>query len=193
MARVRTPPVLEDLVDTCKLSVACDSPHSMILDAMRHLFADPAALASQIPRFTEAEVEPTARGWLVGGEHLLHRDQDLTIMLIDTLPGVVQPPHEHNVDVFIGVFEGCEEQRFWKRTDDGIVSTPGQSLKAGDILSLGVQAVHAISAPRDQHARAVHVYLGDVYDVARSVFHPESLLEHRYTSDRYDEFCRASG
>ncbi len=119
----------------------------MILDAMRHLFADPAALASQIPRFTEAEVEPTARGWLVGGEHLLHRDQDLTIMLIDTLPGVVQPPHEHNVDVFIGVFEGCEGQRFWKRTDDGIVSTPGQSLKAGDILSLGVQAVHAISAP----------------------------------------------
>jgi predicted metal-dependent enzyme (double-stranded beta helix superfamily) len=94
--------------------------------------------------------------------------------------------------VFIGVFEGCEEQRFWKRTDDGIEATPGRSLEAGDILSLGVQAIHAINAPIGQPARAVHVYLGDIYDVERSVFHPGSLVEHAMTSERYDEFCRAS-
>ena len=189
---MQTPPVLEDLVDTCKAAVASDSPRNVIHDAMRQLFADPTALAFQIPQFSDDEAESSPLGWRLGGEHVVYRDQDLTVIVLDTLPGVVQPPHEHNMNVFIGVFEGCEEQRFWKRTDDGIVAAPGRSLEAGDILSLGVQGIHAISAPIGQPARAVHVYLGDIYDVEHSVFHPNSLIEHPMTSERYDEFCRAS-
>ena len=101
-----------------------------------------------------------------------HRSDDLTIMVLDTLPGVLQPAHDHAMNAFIGVFEGCEEQRFWARTATGVESATGRLLEAGEVVALGERAIHAISAPAGVRARAVHVYLGDIYDVERSVFDP---------------------
>lgn len=157
---------------------------------MHGLLADADALAAQIPPFTDDEVKLSPAGWRLGGEHVIYRDDDLTVMVLDTLPGVLQPPHDHNMDVFIGVFEGCEEQRFWTRTADGIVPAVGRTLEAGDVMTLGTRAIHAISAPPGRPARAVHVYLGDIYEIDRSVFDPDSLAEHPMTDEGYDTFCR---
>ena len=187
---MQTPPVLTDLVDTCLAAVNGDSVHETIHRALRNLIADPAVLAAQIPRFAPGEVETSARGFRLGGEHVVHRDQDLTVMVLDTLAGVIQPPHEHRMVAYIGVFEGAEEQRFWSRDTTGIQSAPGKTLEAGETLALGESAIHAISAPVDRPSRAVHIYLGDIYDVERSVFNPETLAEHPMTDERYDEFCR---
>ena len=40
---------------------------------------------------------------------------------------------------------------------------------------LGERAIHAISSPEHSPARAIHVYLGDIYDIDRSVFDPDTL------------------
>jgi len=112
------------------------------------------------------------------------------VMVIGTLPGVIQPPHNHEMVAMIGVFEGCEEHRLWARTDDGIESVAGRLLEAGEVMVLGEQAIHAISSPEHQDARAIHVYLGNISDVDRSVFDPEKIEEHPFESDRYDAFCR---
>jgi len=112
-------------------------------------------------------------------------------MVLDTLPGVLQPPHDHTMHAIIGVFEGCEDQRFFSRTTDGIAPATGRRLEAGDVMVLGERAVHAISSPQGRQARAIHVYFGNIYDVDRSIFDPESLEEFEMTEARYDEFCRA--
>ena len=91
----------------------------------------------------------------------------------------------------IGVFEGCEEQRFWARTDDGIEPVAGRLLEAGEAAVLGERAIHAISAPEHQDARAIQAP-PNISDVDRSVFDPETLEEHLFESDRYDAFCRPS-
>lgn len=157
---------------------------------MRRLVGDPEALAAAVPRFTDAEVATSPRGFRLGGEHVVHQAPDLTVMVLDTLPGVVQPAHDHAMNAFIGVFEGCEEQRFWARTSAGVEATTGRLLEAGEMVALGERAIHAISSPVGEAARAVHVYLGDIYDVERSVFEPDTMAEHPMTSERYDEFCR---
>ena len=188
---METPPVLEAFVTACENAVASstDVPRS-IAGLLRELVSDHAGLAATVPAFSDDEVDTSAQGHRLGGEAVLHRAADLTVMVLDTLPGVIQPAHDHAMNAFIGVFEGCEEQRFWTRTSDGVEATTGRLLEAGEIVALGERAIHAISSPEGQAARAVHVYLGDIYDVERSVFEPETMTEYPMTSDRYDEFCR---
>ena len=189
---MQTPPVIEKLVATCQAALDSDSPHQTIHAAMVELFADPTALAAQIPHFTDDDVDTSPRGFRLGGEHIAHQTDDLTVMVLDTLPGVLQPPHDHSMNVVIGVFEGTEEQRFWARTDDGVAPAAGRSLETGDVIPLGARAIHAISAPAGQAARAIHVYLGNIYDVERSLFDPTTLEEHPFTGERYDEYCQAN-
>jgi len=183
--------VLVQFADQCVAALDSASARETIYRLLSDLIADPPALAEQIPRFADDEVPVIPLGVRLGGESVVHRDERLTVMVLDTLPGVVQPPHEHRMDVCIGVFEGTEEQRFWTRTPDGIRSTTGRMLEAGEVMALGSQAIHAISAPADRPARAVHVYLGDIYSVDRSVFHPETLAEHPMTEDLYNSYCLA--
>ena len=189
---MQTPAVIEELINTCKTALGAESPANAIHTAMRDLFADPAALAAQIPHFCDEEIETSACGFRPGGEHVAHHDEHLTILVLDTLPGSIQPPHDHNMNAFIGVFEGAEEQRFWTRTDDGIAPAAGRVLGAGDVMALGTRGIHAISAPVGQPARAIHIYLGDIFGAERSVFDPETLVEYPMTDDRYDEFCQTN-
>lgn len=184
-------PVLDQLVERCKSAVAGDSPREEISAVMHALFEDPATLAATIPRFSPDEVRASQRGFRLGGEHVAYQAPDLTVIVLDTLPGVMQPPHDHSMVAMIGVFEGCEEQRFWARAEDGVTPAAGRTLEAGDVVVLGEGAIHAISSPEHAPARAIHVYLGDIYDVDRSIFDPDTLEEHPMTSDRYDEFCRS--
>lgn len=187
---METPTVLTEFTSACQAAIADNPERPRIVELMHDLLSDPASLASQVPPFTDDEVEVSPHGWRLGGEHVIHRSDDLTVMVLDTLPGVQQPPHDHSMNAFIGVFDGCEEQRFWTRTADGVASTPGRMLTAGEVMPLGTRAIHAISSPTDQPARAIHVYLGDIYDVDRSVFDPDSLAEHPMTDELYDQFCR---
>jgi len=175
-------------VEAC-VPLAAAKDHSAVQRLLRDLIADPSAFAAGVSRFED--VEPSPLGWTLGGEHICYQTEDLTVMVLDTLPGVVQPPHDHAMHAIIGVFEGCEDQRFFARTNDGIHPAAGRSLEAGEVIVLGEQSIHAISSPPGRAARAIHVYFGDIYSVERSVFHPDSLEPHSYTADHYDDFCRA--
>ena len=51
-------------------------------------------------------------------------------------------------------------------------------------------AVHAIAAAGPEQCRAIHVYLGPISTVERSLFHPETFAEEPLTIERYAEFGR---
>lgn len=181
-----TPRELDAFVEAC-IPLAATKSHPAVNQLLQALVADPDFAASVAPF---EEVETSERGWTLGGEHVCYQTDELTVMVLDTLPGVLQPPHDHAMHAIIGVFEGCEDQRFFARTDAGVTAAAGRSLEAGDVVVLGEQSIHAISSPTGRAARAVHVYFGDIYAVERSLFHPDTLQPHPYTAERYDEFCR---
>lgn len=183
---MHTPPALDAFVDAC-VPLARARDHDAVAGLLRELI-DVEGFAASVPAF--GDVETSERGWTLGGEHVCHQTTELTVMVLDTLPGVMQPPHDHEMRAIIGVFEGAEEQRFFARATDGATPTPGRTLEARDVMVLGERAIHAISSPEGRAARAIHVYFGDIYDVERSLFHPETLEPHPYSGDLYDEFCR---
>ncbi len=184
---METPESLNRFVEAC-VPLAPSRDHDGVAALLRKLIADPETFASTVPAFDECP--PSDRGWVMGGEHVCHQSDELTVMVLDTLPGVLQPPHDHSMKAIIGVFEGQEDQRFYAKVDGGATPSSTRSLGAGEVVVLGEQAVHAISSPPGRHARAVHVYFGDIYEVERSLYHPETLEQVPYSGDGYDEFCR---
>lgn len=185
---MQIPSALDRFVEQC-IPLAVKRDHEAVSRLLGELIGDHAAFAASIPAFTNVDVSP--RGWTLGGEQVVHQTETLTVMILGTLPGVLQPPHNHEMHAIIGVFEGREDQRFYAQSREGVSETAGRAVEAGEVMVLGERAIHAISSPAGQAARAIHVYFGDIYAVARSLFHPDTLVPHEYTADRYDEFCRS--
>jgi len=130
-----TPNTLETFVEAC-VPLAPSRDHGEVARLLEELISHDD-FASSMPAF--GDQDPSPRGWTLGGEHICHQTDELTVMVLDTLPGVLQPPHDHTMHAVIGVFEGCEDQRFFSRTSNGITSTAGRSLEAGDVIVLSAR------------------------------------------------------
>ena len=77
----------------------------------------------------------------------------------------------------IGVYEGQENNTFYRRSGESLELAGGKDLKTSDVLVLGEDAVHAIANPLDQTSYAIHVYGGDLPNAQRSMWNPFSLKE----------------
>ena len=182
------PQALTDFVTACRAAAATPDARSTIAEMMRELVSEPAELAAVVPAMESHE---STEAGVLGGDMTLFEDDTVTVVLVDTLPGVLQPPHDHLMPAIIAMFEGCEQHRFWSRTSDGIAPAAGRDLHAGEVLAIGSDGIHAIGTC-DNIARGVHVYLGSLSTVGRSIFHPETLAEQPLTLATYNEFCRSA-
>lgn len=177
--------LLQKFVDDCRSAATTDAGVVDIARLLEELLADPAAVveaASPLP-------SPLPE---IGHEEVLHEDDDLTVMIVNTMPGIDQPPHDHRMAAIIGSFFGREDQRFFVRLPTGLKELTGRSIECGSVLTLGRKSIHAISAPGPEPTRAIHVYLGRIYAQERSLFDPDTFVEEPLTIERYDEYCRPS-
>ncbi len=175
--------LLTQFVDECRAAATADDAVVRIVAHLEQLVAQPDALmaaAGPLP-----DVLPPA-----GLDETLFEDETVTVMLVATPSGVVQPPHDHRMSAIIGVFEGSEVQRFFVKAGAGLKEMRGRSIETGEVLSLGRKTIHAISAAEPGPCRAVHVYLGPLLQIDRSIFDPETGAEEPFSMDRYAEFCR---
>ncbi len=113
------------------------------------------------------------------GIDLLHRSSDLTVINFIWSPYMTLIPHNHNMFAVIGVYNGREDNVFWKRTDSGLEAAGADSLGVGDVGTLGHSIIHSVTNPLDKFSAAIHVYAGDFFepDEPRSEWEHESLQE----------------
>lgn len=178
--------MLDSFISQCRTAVTEPDPIPTIRQALEELVSSPEALALAHPAPTDCAV-------ISGATEYLFEDDTLTVALVHTPPGTLQPPHDHTIPAIIGGYAGTELHRMFRRvTDDEAPIAPSGTTDTGpgDVLSLGSAAVHAIDAAPGQWASAVHVYLGGLSSTERSIFHPDTLAEEPLTMERYDEWCR---
>ncbi|NNF53655.1 MAG: hypothetical protein HKN03_04340 [Acidimicrobiales bacterium] len=174
--------LLEKFIADCREAARGSGAVARIAELTEALVADPSAI--------QAEAKPLPdRIPSMGWEDLLFDDDAITVMLIATPPGVAQPPHDHRMPAVIGVFQGCEDQRFYRRQGDGLLEMRGRAIQQGEVLTLGKATVHAISTDGPDVCRAVHVYLGKLADVDRTIYDPETFEPEVFTIERYAEYC----
>jgi predicted metal-dependent enzyme (double-stranded beta helix superfamily) len=84
----------------------------------------------------------------------------------------------------IGVYEGCEDNGFFKRTAHGVVPASGKRIEAGDVVLLGEPTIHSVTNPLERFTCALQIYGGDFFGVARSEFDPQTLQERPFDRER---------
>jgi predicted metal-dependent enzyme (double-stranded beta helix superfamily) len=118
-----------------------------------------------------------------GGITLLHHEPDLTVIHVVWAPGMQLFPHDHRMWAVIGIYEGQEDNTFFRRSGPdrrSLTESGGKELATGDVLVLGDDAIHAVGNPKDHLTAAVHIYGGDFVNEPRSQWGPGPVEERPY-------------
>jgi predicted metal-dependent enzyme (double-stranded beta helix superfamily) len=115
-----------------------------------------------------------------GGLFTLYRSPELTVLQVIWPPSVSLYPHEHRMWAANGIYGGREDNTFYRRTADGIVTSGGKQLDAGEAVLLGGDAIHSVINPRASYTAGIHVYGGDYFATPRSQWNPDTLTEQPF-------------
>ena len=149
--------LIDKLVENARAAALDPEPTKAVRDVMLRALADPAPIADVI----------AAQG---DDELLLHEDDTVSIWTCRFHPSQVVPPHEHKMDVHIGVFRGTEKNILFKRKEGALEPSKSKAVKAGQVFSMGADGIHAVTADGDEPSLALHVYLGPLMQVERSLY-----------------------
>ena len=114
------------------------------------------------------------------GVQTIYRAFDLTILNVCWGPRMAFHPHDHRMWAVIGIYGGCEQNTFYRRSKAGLTKHGAKALNGKDVIALGAAIIHAVTNPLDQITGAIHVYGGDFFATPRSEWDPKTLEEHPY-------------
>jgi len=114
------------------------------------------------------------------GVEVLYHGTDLTILNLSWGPLMQVRPHDHRMWAVIGIYGGREQNRFFRRSENGLAQHSARELEAKEVAALGEQTIHAVTNPLDSITSAIHVYGGDFFDTPRSEWDPKTLEERPY-------------
>ena len=117
-----------------------------------------------------------------GRAEQLYADKSITISNIIWGSEMWVPPHDHLMWAVIGVYQGQEDNTFWRDQDGNLQEMGGVSLTKGDVRKLGADAVHSVRNPSLQLCGAIHVYGGDFFGAIprRHSWNPQTLERGPY-------------
>jgi hypothetical protein len=134
------------------------------------------------------------------GMRTMYRADDLTILHVVWAPKMDVPAHDHRMWAVIGVYRGCEINRYWCRRPlaaQGLQSTGTATLHAGEAVMLEADVIHSVTNPLDRATVAIHVYGGDFFAAERSEWASDNATEGRFDPQlavqRFSAAGRADG
>ncbi|MBM2710391.1 autotransporter [Mesorhizobium caraganae] len=126
-------------------------------------------------------------------EVLLHASPNLTIYHITLSPGLQYPAHNHLMDALIGIYKGSETN-FIYPVDGSEIDTPErQDIAAPTVLHMTADTVHAVANTGSARSGALHVYLGDLTEIDRHMWSPDSNQAEPFDNERYLAGARPIG
>lgn len=158
---------VEDCVAAVKESDGQKAVYEVLARAMKH----PEAVAAVLGEPTEAAIRP------------LHRSKALTILAATWTPQMNLMPHNHRMWANIGIYTGREDNLLWTKTPRGIDAVSAKALFRGDVAALPADTIHSVTNPLQRYTGGIHIYGGDFFETARSMWNPETLVEEPSNGD----------
>ena len=159
---------IDTFVADIKAANADSSPRHAVCEVMKRAVADPQAVGRAFGPHK------------AGGSTALYRSPGLSIFHIVWPPEIHVEPHEHNMWAVMGVYEGVEDNTFFRRTELSIERHGAVRLERGDTRIMGPDGIHAVDVPTLSPTGALHVYGGDLVTVERSEFDDDTYEERAY-------------
>jgi predicted metal-dependent enzyme (double-stranded beta helix superfamily) len=128
----------------------------------------------------------------VGGNarQVFYRSPDLTLLKVCFPAGRRTPPHDHGTWATILLLSG-EEKNTLYRVENGQLRKAGEvTIKPGLILGMRADTPHVVECVGNAPTIGLHVYGGDIFELPRRMWHPQTLQEHPLDWTLYESFAR---
>jgi len=119
----------------------------------------------------------------------LFRSSELFILNATLYPFLKSPPHDHRMWAVIGIYEGQENNTFYRRSANALEEINRREIRAGEAILLGPEVIHAIENPLGSSTLGLHVYGGDPLGTQRSMWDPHTGAELPYDVPQFFKWC----
>lgn len=148
---------LERLIADLRAAAYAADAQARVRVIMTRALSDPHAVQAAMSGFD-------------GDEVILFEDDSLTVMYCGFDPAKHVPPHDHRIDVTIGVYAGGEVNHFYVAGERGLERKTSRELGPGDVMQMGPDAIHSVETAGDAFSYAIHVYLGRLKQIERALY-----------------------
>jgi predicted metal-dependent enzyme (double-stranded beta helix superfamily) len=164
---------LDDLVNRLCDAARGEAPRPTIKDILQGAVEDPRHMRDGMPAFEDDDT-------------ILFEDESVSIWHCRFRPGYTAPPHDHQMSAIIGVYKGAERNDFFENDlHRGIRKCSEVELAAGNFLEIGPSAIHAVRCASDAPSCGIHVYLGELTNVDRSLFNTDENKVLKFNEANY--------
>ena len=174
---------VHELVARCALARESADPMNSIREVVDDLRKDVAEIERALQYISG-----------VGGNarQVFYRSPELTLLKVCFPNGRRTPPHDHGTWATILLLSGEEKNTFY-RCEDGTLRKAGEAtLTSGSVVSIRADIVHVAECLSDTPAIGLHVYGGDIFELPRRMWDPETLEEHALDWQLYERFARVA-
>ena len=128
----------------------------------------------------------------VGGNarQVFYRSPQLTMLKVCFPAGRRTPPHDHGAWAMILLLSGREKNTLYRREPGGLRKAGEVVLEPGSILPMMGETVHVAESIGATPAIGLHVYGGDILELPRRMWNPQTLEEHPLDWTLYESFAR---
>ena len=128
----------------------------------------------------------------VGGNarQVFYRSPDLTLLKVCFPVGRRTPPHDHGTWAAILLLSGEEKNTLYRVEDGRLRKASEVTIKPGSILGMRAETAHVAECVGNAPTIGLHVYGGDIFELPRRMWHPQTLEEHPLDWALYPEFAR---
>lgn len=130
----------------------------------------------------------------VGGNarQVFYRSPTMTLLKVCFPAGRRTPPHNHGTWAQILLLSG-EEKNTLYRNDDGRLRKASEfTLTRGTVLPMLADTAHVAECLGSVPAIGLHVYGGDILELPRQMWNPETLEAHPLDWTVYERFAQAA-
>ena len=122
------------------------------------------------------------------GDEILFEGDTVSVWHCEFAKDVSVPAHDHQLSAVIGVYRGRERNDFFEAAPDGGIQRSGQvELGPGDVLSIGPSAIHSVTSIGNGPCNGLHVYLGNLTRVERTLFDIDNGVSMRFDDKNYEK------
>jgi len=123
---------------------------------------------------------------------VFYRSPTITLLKVCFPAGRRTPPHDHGAWAAILLLSG-EEKNTLYRNDNGTLRRASEvTLTRGAVLPMRADTVHVAECIGNVPAIGLHVYGGDILDLPRRMWHPETLEAHPLDWTLYEQFAQTA-
>ena len=172
---------VHELARRCALAAESADPMASVREVLENLRSDIASVEQALRHI------PGTGG---NARQVFYRAPDLVMLKVCFPGGRRTPPHDHGTWAAILLLSGEEKNTLYRR-EGGSLRKAGQvTLERGSILTMRADTVHVAECLGDAPAVGLHVYGGDILELPRRMWDPQTLEEHALEWARYESFAR---